>query len=73
MEEATLFGQAKLSGGPLKQPHAEPPLETLHVLAHRNRRHAKLFRGARKTACRNGAHEPDDPPNAFNARHDSKP
>ena len=73
MEDAAFLGQAKLSGGPLKQPHAEPSLETLYILAHRNRRYAKLLRGARKTACRNGSHEPDDPTNAFNAWHDSKP
>jgi hypothetical protein len=73
MEQATLLGQAKLSGGPLKQPHAEPSFETLYILAHRDRRHAKLFRGAGKTARRNGSHEPDDPANAFNACHDSKP
>jgi len=36
VEQATFLGEAELSGGALEQPHAEPALETLHVLAHGN-------------------------------------
>src|SRR3979409_141211 len=73
VKEAPFLGQAEFSRGTLKEPHAEPALETLDVLAHRNRRHTKLFCGARKAARRNGSHESDHSANALDAGHDCKP
>src|SRR5262245_58502747 len=43
VEQPALVGQAELAGRALQQPHAEPPLEALYVLADGDGRYAELL------------------------------